>query len=633
MSAPESNTLLRFAKLFKGKRGSGRRSKIVKKTTSGAHIKNDHDVARHASICEVTNNDTISPCGYYTPRPFPKSFVVGRVRKMSGNGGSSRLIVKSGAASNYTDSEPASVPKTTKTEPGDSHKLPTHVSGSSFNRRTGRIRSSSTNVGASTEKPLIDEENRSNEGKHPRPSLSLLLGLQNPHSPYFARRLFSLPDLTDMRGVFEASDNTLYHISELDPQAFEVYRTYVHTGRIGFRPPTNVKAEHVWIACWPLMNAHILGCVVEEVDFADKVMDTLVERLTTSVRPDVETVKHLFDNDKKEIPEALKKLIVNRFIAAQQRSFAPLETLAYPLTFKLSILEAALTHLSRNHSTAAMSGCEYHVHSKTEACYRTKRTLIDVSKDRRLAEAREISARDAEMVSANILNNGVKSIDWEQRRADANKVLRAETGKLWVGFRRLQGGKLKDQREPGPKMDVGTSPIDFGPDCATVEIRDSPTMNGATENCNLTKDPTALSALQNGILKASPIVCSVPSLQTNNNAVFRPKTSPIKPLGQYLQPLIPAELDGSTVVDKCPTASFASSYKPSVDRPSRSESTKTDCVHGEDDVGLSSHTYSDDAQALSSTRGSDLNYERFFTCPGAYPESDVSFLDDGKATI
>lgn len=39
---------------------------------------------------------------------------------------------------------------------------------------------------------------------------------------------------------------------------------YTDTGKIGFRCPSDVNNKYLWIACWPLMNAHILGCVIDE---------------------------------------------------------------------------------------------------------------------------------------------------------------------------------------------------------------------------------------------------------------------------------------------------------------------------------------------------------------------------------
>lgn len=178
------------------------------------------------------------------------------------------------------------------------------------------------------------------------------------------------------------------------------------------------------------MNAHILGCIIEEFAFADRVMDTMSEKLTLANAPDLETVEHLFDDSRKGIPAVLKVFVVDHFIYAQQRSCNILETSNHPALFKETALQAALRHLAYDRSTTVRTGCEYHVHGDKEACYKTRLTPANTLKEQRLAAARENSARDAEFVAVNALQNSVKSVDWEHRRASANQALRIETGQM-----------------------------------------------------------------------------------------------------------------------------------------------------------------------------------------------------------
>ncbi|KAL1607557.1 hypothetical protein SLS59_002525 [Nothophoma quercina] len=114
--------------------------------------------------------------------------------------------------------------------------------------------------------------------------------------------------------------DTLHHLSELDPQAFELYKIYLLSNKIAFRYLEDISPGYAWVACWPLMNAHILGCIIGEPDFADRAMDTLVETLTAGICPDSDTIEHLFNNGKEGIPEMLKLFAINRFIEAQQQS-------------------------------------------------------------------------------------------------------------------------------------------------------------------------------------------------------------------------------------------------------------------------------------------------------------------------
>ena len=77
----------------------------------------------------------------------------------------------------------------------------------------------------------------------------------------------------------------------------------------------------------------------------------------------------------------------------------------------------------------ARSGCVYHTHGMEEACYKTRLTPVDTPKERHLVQAREAFAKDAAVVVANVIHHGIKSVDWEQCRAEANQALRLETGR------------------------------------------------------------------------------------------------------------------------------------------------------------------------------------------------------------
>lgn len=176
------------------------------------------------------------------------------------------------------------------------------------------------------------------------------------------------------------------------------------------------------------MNAHILGCIIEEPAFADRVMDALADNLPLGLAPDLKTVEHLFDDRRKGIPDVLKLFVADRFITAQQRSHTMLDDSIYTESFEKAALQSSLRHLAHSQHTVARRRCRYHIHRENEACYKTGLTAVNTLRAQRLAVARENAARDAEFVTANALQNGVKSVDWELRRASAKQGLRIDTG-------------------------------------------------------------------------------------------------------------------------------------------------------------------------------------------------------------
>lgn len=88
------------------------------------------------------------------------------------------------------------------------------------------------------------QSNGDNGGTRLQPTFELLLGEQDPTSPYLTRNYFSEPNVADARDRTGFAEDVLQHISELDPQAFEVYKLYTNTGKIGFRCPL-VKTKYM----------------------------------------------------------------------------------------------------------------------------------------------------------------------------------------------------------------------------------------------------------------------------------------------------------------------------------------------------------------------------------------------------
>lgn len=598
MSVPKHNSIAQFLNLLKSK-GETKQRKTINKSAPKVARNDEH----HRELAPaIVNDDSSFPGEYYTPRPTPKTFVVGEVRKVSTSGDFhcfsnvncgnvvSSPVLPSG-------SNPTSVESYHAHSPAIDHPK------SRSNRNSG------PNGCTCLEVPLTNGVNRSTAGPHPlRPNWNLLLGQQNPDSPYLQRQYFRVPYLADAKGTFGAPDEVLYHVPEIDPHAFEIYKTYARTGRIGFKYPETIKPEHLWIATWPLMNAFILGCIIEEPDFADRVIDTLVGKLTPDVSPDVETVNHLFEGDRKGIPEILKKLVVDWFVSAQERASQVIEASRYPASFQSLALQVTLRRLFRRPRTKVPSSCTYHTHGTKEPCYKTKLTLVDILKERKLAGAREESKRDAEIVAANIAQNGIKSIDWEQRRADAHQALRIKTEVSWIGVRRPVDRKHENQSLASKDAEAHNNP-DSGQ--ASHEQQKPLMTNGMTSDRSLTSTPNGSPVQSNGGLPNGSVATAV--LHTESFAHDRHAPDPV-------------ELEGNSIANRSQLTNPDWSHRSSLDQIlySRNQSvTKMVGIEGVNGTGTSVYLTNDSASATSSNTDEAISeYERYKRCPGAYPESN-----------
>jgi hypothetical protein len=297
-----------------------------------------------------------------------------------------------------------------------------------------------------------------------RKTVDFLLGQQDSSSRYFTRRYVGIAasrlpsDLLPSLDKSHARSFCL--LPELDPHAFELYQIWRNTGIIPFRrqgfdcPVRPIESTHVWKCYWPLLNAHILGCTIEDADFADQVIDILEEKLgNNAYYVDADTINTLFSAEAKGIPQVLQEFVVGRCIEVGIKSdFADLNLPCLPLTFVHFMLKSALRRLS---STYRSQECEFHVHETPETCYKKKVSPKDLKRKERLNSDREKSRKDSEQVGANTRINGIKTVDWEEQRAQAHRALRLRTGQKRVGFTRLgdcQPPRIEAKRESGASI-------------------------------------------------------------------------------------------------------------------------------------------------------------------------------------
>ncbi|KAJ4983356.1 hypothetical protein SVAN01_11141 [Stagonosporopsis vannaccii] len=186
--------------------------------------------------------------------------------------------------------------------------------------------------------------------------------------------------------------------------------------------------------------------------------------------PRFKTVKHLFDNDKNDVPKTLRRFAVARFTDAPQRSSDILQAL------------------------------------RTQTCYKTGSTQVDTLKKGKLADTREVSRRDAKVVQANTPQNSIRIIDWEQRRADGHRALRVETGRSWVDRDYENHGSTLEEGREVKGMNAHSCCKSGG---APLEQENASLTNGTTLNRGHAGTPNTLSVRNNDVGSNSSVATNV----------------------------------------------------------------------------------------------------------------------------
>ena len=205
------------------------------------------------------------------------------------------------------------------------------------------------------------EPNRT-QSREPSPSSSKTAPavLENPNAPPQA----------NTNGV------SFDRLPDLDPHSFELYQEYKRTGKIRYCIPESAPDEnnkYTWQHCWSLINAYIHGTSLGDVDFADRVMDILDSQIVRGVYADYDTIRHVFTAG--DIPEQLKRFVVNRCVDAGADNFRREKTRRLPKLYVLMVLETAMGRksLGAGMHSATPVVCEYHLHGRSRRCYKVKR--------------------------------------------------------------------------------------------------------------------------------------------------------------------------------------------------------------------------------------------------------------------
>jgi hypothetical protein len=266
----------------------------------------------------------------------------------------------------------------------------------------------------------------------------------------------------------------------IDSDAAEIHRLWRHTGIIPTRyrdinfDPDGINPQHTWIACWPLMNAAIHGYMLEDIEFVDRVMDLIEEKIVKGVRPDVDTISHLFGEKRQHIPMMLQHFLVDRWVDHSTRGFEDVDPHSLPEFFICAALDTATRRLSHLARQSSSSGCQYHTHPKSVECYRNRNKQAEAVRQGRYKYRREKVSREAEKAAADSIKYGIAAVDWEARRAEAHRALHDQvddyspTTSSWVetSGQRVEGIASEQvdwtYGAPDPERENPESHLNFG---------------------------------------------------------------------------------------------------------------------------------------------------------------------------
>jgi len=293
----------------------------------------------------------------------------------------------------------------------------------------------------------------------PRQSMiSVLFGRQNPDSWYLTRRLARL---SAVNIDTEFGSTTLLRRRNIDPDAAELHQIWRRTGVIPTRyrdvnfDPEGIDPQHTWIACWPLINAAIHGYVIDDVEFVDRVMDILEDKVASGVRPDIDTISHIFGEKRHNMPKALGRFLVDRWLDSAAQGFGDIDPSDLPQPFVCSALETAMQRLSSDKRSSPLLNCQYHTHAKSEECYKQKIAPEEAKRQQRYKYRREKASREAEQVAADSIECGIVVVDWEGRRVEEHRRLRDESDASLPAFDdRIEASREVQEAESSDGLDL-----------------------------------------------------------------------------------------------------------------------------------------------------------------------------------
>jgi hypothetical protein len=191
---------------------------------------------------------------------------------------------------------------------------------------------------------------------------------------------------TALNSGFKESSQRTVHLDEDDPTIFQIYsywlKGHVTTGTgLGWDTAKNPSSSLAKLNAYvELAKAYVLADKLQDVDFADTVMDAVALRIhTTNEVPGPETVRHVYENTFDDSSPARRWLV--DVWAREGRSFwlypADKEELPYPFLRHLTVAFLGLRdRVGATRDGSCVEGlwtCKCHVHEKEPGwCYKNK---------------------------------------------------------------------------------------------------------------------------------------------------------------------------------------------------------------------------------------------------------------------
>lgn len=270
------------------------------------------------------------------------------------------------------------------------------------------------------EMPIFRGNNINNRTSESDPIVKLLVGKQDPKSPYFTPRIFAIRKsalqhttlLSEYKPPGETgiiANSRLVQLPELDPAAFELYYEYLRKGKLKLSKRTGLDTttpnNWAWKSCWPLLNAHILSTEIGDLKFGKYIL-SLLEHLLAHSQLAGSTVEHLF-----ETPGAsheLRNFVTDLIITHSKCNFNRPYVEYFPALFVYTALGRSIRMLRLASSPSA----KYTPHA------------IDVGSAKSLSENlyKYITTQESLAQRHKTEDEGIDCIDWEERAKNPTKV-------------------------------------------------------------------------------------------------------------------------------------------------------------------------------------------------------------------
>lgn len=159
-------------------------------------------------------------------------------------------------------------------------------------------------------------------------------------------------------------------------EALDLYDRYKRTGTLSLLHDViaSISDYDDWHAYQTLIKAYIHGAARNDIEFADRMIDTLSDLLKPGLPADEDTISYLFTAS--NIPAKLLQFVVDRCMAAGKTFLEGQDLWSLPRAFICRALETTVNQLDKPGEKRLEDPCRYHMHHRPEQCYRLKEKRV-----------------------------------------------------------------------------------------------------------------------------------------------------------------------------------------------------------------------------------------------------------------